>query len=263
MTDNAAKMTHLTSLEISMLMNVTRAAFATAAFCTAMLSGPSFALTDAEQTLVVRDQAADLQLTNTYRLKDELLKARKAAAKNEQETTAFDNFLRSGAPADRTQDDHDQCVARCTESCNTNTGGEACWTACTNEGYSSSTCASRCGTSTSGGSQACWSRCTTEGYTSSTCASRCGTSTSGGSEGCWNSCSREGYTSSTCSSRCGVTTGGGSRACWDRCSTEGYTSSTCASRCGISTPEGSGACWNRCTTEGYTSSTCASRCGVN
>ena len=113
------------------------------------------------------------------------------------------------------------------------------------------------------GSARCWKKCTDEGYSSSSCASRCGVNTSAGSLACWDKCASEGYSSSSCASRCGIGTGAGSRACWNRCVSEGYSSSSCAGRCGTSTPEGSGACWDKCTSEGYSSSSCASRCGTN
>lgn len=83
-------------------------------------------------------------------------------------------------------------------------GSAACWKACTNEGYSSNTCANRCGTTTSGGSAACWKACGNEGYSSNTCANRCGTATHGGSEACWDMCTHEGNSSSTCANRCGT-----------------------------------------------------------
>lgn len=126
-------------------------------------------------------------------------------------------------------------------------------------------CQDLCSGSGGGGSgaEACWTQCSREGYSSSTCASRCGVSNSTGSEACWNACGKEGYSSSTCSERCKTDTGGGSAACWGQCGQEGYSSSTCASRCGVSTSAGSGACWSHCTREGYSSSTCTSRCGTN
>jgi hypothetical protein len=112
-------------------------------------------------------------------------------------------------------------------------GSAYCWQQCSKEGYSSSTCASRCGVGTDGGARACWGACSTEGYSSSTCATRCGVESSVGSAYCWAGCQKEGYSSSTCAGRCGVSNDGGQRACWQQCQTEGYSSSTCATRCGI------------------------------
>jgi len=85
---------------------------------------------------------------------------------------------------------------------------------------------------TGAGSASCWDKCSAEGWSSSTCSDRCGTSTGGGSASCWDKCSAEGWGSSTCSDRCGTSTGGGSAACWDKCTAEGWGSSTCSDRCG-------------------------------
>lgn len=95
----------------------------------------------------------DLDLAKKDAVRDLLLQSRQVRSE------------RVATPARDEADLHD---------CESGAGSAACWKACTQEGYSSSTCAGRCGTSTSDGSSACWKACTEEGYSSSTCADRCG-----------------------------------------------------------------------------------------
>ncbi|HMN67240.1 MAG TPA: hypothetical protein PKC28_01755 [Bdellovibrionales bacterium] len=82
------------------------------------------------------------------------------------------------------------------------------------------------------GSQRCWDACLKEGYTSATCAGRCGIVSENASLKCWSACAEEGYTSSLCAGRCGIVSPGAQNACWDMCLKEGYPSAICAGRCG-------------------------------
>ncbi len=183
------------------------------------------ALTKHEEKIALRSFKNDQLLRKKFRAADEQLL---------QRTSALQVFLNLHGNARTDGSCQDQCEALCDDNDGggNSSGSEACWQACSNEGWSSSTCADRCGVSTSGGSQACWGKCSEEGWSSSTCADRCGTSTSGGSGACWNKCSDEGWSSSTCADRCGVSTSGGSEACWQHCTSEGWSSSTCVDRCG-------------------------------
>jgi len=180
----------------------------------------NFAQAANESELILRDAKGDQKLTKVYRVQDEKLAEQKKAL----------SFLLG------MEKEEGNCQELCENACNgeggQGSGSSACWDRCSAEGYSSSTCAERCGISTAAGSKACWSKCGNEGYSSSTCAQRCGVTTSAGSKQCWTKCGNEGYSSSTCADRCGTTTAGGSAACWDRCTQEGYSSSTCAQRCG-------------------------------
>jgi hypothetical protein len=145
-----------------------------------------------------RDARSDLVLARNYAQQD---RERAAAASSAVTTPLVDLSFLAGVG---TNDANPSCVSSCLAQCGGGTGSSACWDACEKEGYSSSTCASRCGTTTSAGSAACWNACGKEGYSSSTCASRCGIATSGGSAACWTACTHEGYSSATCKDRCGT-----------------------------------------------------------
>lgn len=181
-----------------------------------LLFGFATAQASIEADLMVRDAMSDLKLQKTHRNHD------KSLLKQRQD---FQNLF----DVKNTDD--------CTGSGTSGAASAACWHKCgSQEGYSSSTCAGRCGVSTPEGSAACWNKCgSMEGYSSSTCAIRCEVSTSQGSAACWNKCgSMEGYSSTTCAGRCGVSTSGGSQACWYKCSLqEGNSSSTCVKICGV------------------------------
>lgn len=112
------------------------------------------------------------------------------------------------------------------------------------------------------GSESCWDKCSADGYSTSYCASMCGTDSTGGSQGCWEACAEDGYSTSYCASQCGTDTSGGSQSCWDACSEDGYSTSYCASQCGTDTPGGSAGCWEACAEDGYSTSYCASQCGT-
>lgn len=170
-----------------------------------------------ENALILRDALKDQKITAQIRQKE-------AGLKSLNKLLGFKSL--------NVQSCQQKCEAVCDDGSSGGNGSTSCWDKCTAEGYGSSTCSTRCGTSTSGGSQSCWDKCQAEGYGSSTCSTRCGTDTSGGSASCWDKCTAEGYGSSTCSTRCGTDTSGGSSACWEKCTAEGYGSSTCSSRCG-------------------------------
>ncbi|MGE3975009.1 MAG: hypothetical protein AB7F59_10845 [Bdellovibrionales bacterium] len=187
----------------------------------ALVFSSSWAWSADQSALILRDAAQDQAIKEKLAKKDqELIQKRQALAR-----------VLGGSSV--TQNDN-TCMEKCMDLCNgQGTGGSAaCWNKCVQEGYSSATCAGRCGVSTGPGSRACWNKCTQEGYSSATCAERCRVDSSEGSEACWNKCLNEGYNSATCAPRCGTSTPGGSQACWNKCTNEGYNSDTCSRRCG-------------------------------